>query len=369
MLPSPFEVVPNRNSSDRLNYSDEHYTNGVSNNREEGNQDHQPQQQQQSAYARSKLSSNPSLESVSLLTPLGRQHQSNTMLRSQNNITPEILNPDYNTDEENGRKSISTSPPTIVASNIIPMLSFKGGEDGTEQEQQQGFLDTSIRSRSNSEVVDSSLAEFLNEMSITDKKESLAFMKNVKSVHHQEAKRVVPLPAEFSKLSQNQREMALNDIHGVGQDSEDTESPSDRDHALQQMEIQLQQIRNQVYDFAESQNSRYVHDTNLRLIFLRSVRLDPELAAQRLLAFLEYKLELFGPQLLTQSICQNHLSKVDIEFMKLGAMQIVPARDRAGRTIIVIFPNLFCKCQSHESAVSSAKMLRVFFFRTIVCFG
>jgi hypothetical protein len=66
---------------------------------------------------------------------------------------------------------------------------------------------------------------------------------------------------------------------------------------------------------------------------------------------LEQKLQLFGPNLLCETITLDHFSKDDMEFMKRGAMQLVPVRDRAGRAVIVIFPSLFGRSKSHENAV------------------
>jgi hypothetical protein len=222
--------------------------------------------------------------------------------------------------------------------------------------------------------VDASLAEFLNNMSLTDQKVALHVMNDVEtnnnhynSNNSQQPQRLpVPSSTEFNQLSQIEREMALHDIHGVAGDP--SESPLQIQNALSDMNGCIEGLRrnisnntntngSSVYDFCESQNPQYVQDLKFRLLFLRSVgaNLEPQLAAQRLMAFLEHKLQLFGPNLLCETITLSHLSKDDMDFMKKGAMQLVPARDRAGRAVIVIFPSLFEKSKTHENAVRKNK--------------
>lgn len=51
--------------------------------------------------------------------------------------------------------------------------------------------------------------------------------------------------------------------------------------------------------------------------------------------FFDHKLNLFGMEKLTQPITHNDLSKEDLDCLHIGDFQILPLKDRVGRTVVV----------------------------------
>jgi hypothetical protein len=77
-----------------------------------------------------------------------------------------------------------------------------------------------------------------------------------------------------------------------------------------------------------------VTDTKFCLCFLRAEHFNPtKTAVLRLEAFLEGKLQYFGEALLTKPIKFSDLDKDDQACLKMGHMQVLPSRNRAGRAV------------------------------------
>ena len=95
------------------------------------------------------------------------------------------------------------------------------------------------------------------------------------------------LASELSKLSVQERSKALDDLHCVGDDLEDT--PEMIENLLLEMDQVLQHKNAPIYNIAASQNRAYVEDPNFRIRFLRANYHDVEKAANQLINFLSQK--------------------------------------------------------------------------------
>jgi hypothetical protein len=147
------------------------------------------------------------------------------------------------------------------------------------------------------------------------------------------------LAQELSAMSVKERERVYFDIHGVSEIV--TEEPAFVESCLTGLEKELQCISlKRAYNDALSQNAEYVTNRKFRLKFLRAEGFNPKLAASRLLQFLERKSKLFGVEKLARDIKLSDLDSEDRLCIDSGICQLLPLRDRAGRSIITWMPVL-----------------------------
>lgn len=141
------------------------------------------------------------------------------------------------------------------------------------------------------------------------------------------------LVQELNYMSMKERERAMYDIHGVSDVV--AEDGAFVDERLKELDLAIAQIdKKMAYRLAESSDSAYVNNRNLRLKFLRADRFDPKLAAERYVLWFERKLELFGREKLTQDIKLSDLTASEVASLETGYFQILSERDRAGRSIL-----------------------------------
>jgi hypothetical protein len=81
-------------------------------------------------------------------------------------------------------------------------------------------------------------------------------------------------------------------------------------------------------------------------MFLRAERFDVDLAASRMVKFLDWKLELFGPE----KLCQWHIGLEDLDanarfMVESGLSQVLPERDSRGRVVTVLAANYLRRLQ------------------------
>jgi hypothetical protein len=166
---------------------------------------------------------------------------------------------------------------------------------------------------------------------------------------------------EMNRLSLQERERAYEDLHGVSVMVH--ESPELIHAALPTMEYHLQRIRHKpAYTLAEAHRKEYVQDANFRLMFLRAERFDVEKAANRLVRWLTWKLDLFGKE----KLCEKHigLDQLDADarvMVETGIMQILPERDSCGRAVQA----LALRYRYHWGKSSKA-LLQMFFYIAMV---
>eukprot|EP00980_Cylindrotheca_fusiformis_P026058 scaffold15301_cov142-Cylindrotheca_fusiformis.AAC.7 len=147
------------------------------------------------------------------------------------------------------------------------------------------------------------------------------------------------LSASMGKLSLKDRETALEEVHGIVKN--DREDVAFLQSKLQAMEECLSSIkRGTVYEKAEAIDPYFVSSREIRLLFLRGNRYDPQAGAEQLIKHFDRKFSLFGSEKLTRNITLYDLDDNDRMCLESGFCQILPQKDVAGRAILLILPGL-----------------------------
>lgn len=165
----------------------------------------------------------------------------------------------------------------------------------------------------------------------------------------QDADMDVSLAAELTRLSLQERQDILHDLHGVSETL--LETPQRIQDALQALNAELQRTATPVYKMAMQEDddsspatttttSNLVLEDSFRLLFLRCHEYNVPLAAKKIQAFLQIKLELFGASKLCREITLQDLSPEDRECLSNGHFQVLPTRDRAGRAVFMILSDI-----------------------------
>lgn len=153
------------------------------------------------------------------------------------------------------------------------------------------------------------------------------------------------LSKEISQMSFKDRNEINEEMHGVKCLAPD-ETPELLQRCLSQLVDELNRqggswnSNKDAYDQAcfLFPNS-YIHTDDFRLRFLRYEVMNPKLAAQRIVTFLECAVELFGTQILERPIQLSDLGKDGMDMMRAGHYQCLPFRDRSGRRIMAFVGN------------------------------
>lgn len=157
-----------------------------------------------------------------------------------------------------------------------------------------------------------------------------------------------PLADAFNALSVQEREEALEELHGVAGVLQ--ESPALICQALQDLEVAIAKIKRKqsssaavvAYKRALFLNGQYVQNDEFRLKFIRCKRYDIEKAARRLLKHFEVKRNLFGDNYLAKDVTFDDLDPDSAE-LYLSASQWLLNRnhqDRSGRRIFLVTSEL-----------------------------
>jgi hypothetical protein len=149
----------------------------------------------------------------------------------------------------------------------------------------------------------------------------------------------------MTNLTIQEREQAYEDLHGVSACV--CETPELIAKSLHEMEECLQKYprKGAAYDLAMATRRDYVQDPEFRLLFLRSDRFDPALAAKRLCKFLKLKLRLFGEE----KLCKSHIGLEDLDkdgrfMVESGIIQILPSRDIEDVQFMPLPRTIICGC-------------------------
>eukprot|EP00934_Nitzschia_sp_Nitz4_P000272 Nitzschia sp. Nitz4//scaffold83_size84149//25433//27196//NITZ4_005169-RA/size84149-snap-gene-0.131-mRNA-1//-1//CDS//3329558932//272//frame0 len=142
------------------------------------------------------------------------------------------------------------------------------------------------------------------------------------------------LAKELEKLSLNEQEKILFDIHGVVE--AEPEDPQVVETKLQELEVELSKIEDKpAYELAHQRNPQYVTNPAFRLMFLRREHFDVENSAKLMVQHFEVKRKLFGHgDVLGREVLQSDLGEKDQIVLASGFLQILPERDAAGRTVL-----------------------------------
>jgi hypothetical protein len=169
---------------------------------------------------------------------------------------------------------------------------------------------------------------------------------------------------ELNQLSIQERETVYEDLHGVSMviDESDLTLVNRR---LNEMNAELEKIpreRKSAYLVALEECGQpgkdFCADQSLHKMFLRADRRDAQKAAARFVAWMDWKLKLFGRDIL----CQRHVTLNDLDkdgraMVQSGRFRVLPKRDTSGRTVLLDF-------QSHQSQTfrSVKSMLELFWY-------
>lgn len=163
----------------------------------------------------------------------------------------------------------------------------------------------------------------------------------------------------LSRMSMEERETTYNEIHGVDvlpEESDDLVSQSlDAIYTKIGKLKDKSSMKNSLHALmlAESQDKSCVYTKKEMLKFLRAERFNAKRAAVRLAEYYDLKLTLFGKEKLCRRITLLDLTENEQSFMKQGLQQVLPARDRAGRTVGMVVPNFGADFANPHTPVSS----------------
>ena len=175
---------------------------------------------------------------------------------------------------------------------------------------------------------------------------------------------------DFNNLSFQDRNAINEEMHGVSSLSPE-ETPEMVADAVHRLSLELDAINHKPsYDKSQQWNSNspsmgidcsrsvynynvdtlsagthstYVNTLDFRLRFLRADLFDAKKAAKRLVNFLAMVMDLYdgNEELLRRPIGLNDLkSKEEKDYLKLGNHQLLPFRDRSGRRVIAMVPDM-----------------------------
>ncbi|CAB9515742.1 expressed unknown protein [Seminavis robusta] len=149
------------------------------------------------------------------------------------------------------------------------------------------------------------------------------------------------LDLDFEKLSLDDREKLVFDIHGLPSISQATDL-KEQQQKLEALDVALESIsddepRKSAYNSAVSLNPEYVK--GLRTKFLLANEWDPKLTADQMIQHFVNKKKLFGSgEVLGRDILMSDLTKEDMEYLEIGCTQVLPSRDTAGRVVLFCAP-------------------------------
>lgn len=151
------------------------------------------------------------------------------------------------------------------------------------------------------------------------------------------------LAKDLEKLSLDEHEKVLFDVHGIAQIDDDDPPDEIVESSLLELQQELDSLENKPnYDRAYAVNPAYVEDRAFRLLFLRSFKFRAKDAAALMEQHFKVKAILFGAkegedsskdEILGRDVLLADLTKEDMDNLKTGHSQIFPTRDAAGRTI------------------------------------
>eukprot|EP00536_Pseudo-nitzschia_multiseries_P013394 jgi/Psemu1/211550/e_gw1.571.37.1 len=154
------------------------------------------------------------------------------------------------------------------------------------------------------------------------------------------------LSKELLALSWADRNSYHEEIHGVRCLALE-ETPSLVEESLRKLAFELDEViphsEKRAYLRGQTQSKaskQYINDKNFRLTFLRCELFDAHKAAKRMAKTCECLLHLFGPYALERPIKLSDFTSAELKAFRKGRTQILPFRDRIGRRVAVLFPNM-----------------------------
>lgn len=166
------------------------------------------------------------------------------------------------------------------------------------------------------------------------------------------------IASELTKLSIEDRVKALEEVHGVVENIE--EDPEVINNLFEQVKEELKRIRyKQAYEKTAFLSNAYVNDPEFVLPFLRADNYKPRPAAIRLTEHFRHKLDLFGERTLVRDIMYDDLTDDEKLILNSGFVQIMTAKDQAGRQIVVCNMSVFLKVGNLRNVLRACWYLTV----------
>jgi hypothetical protein len=145
--------------------------------------------------------------------------------------------------------------------------------------------------------------------------------------------------SELNQLSLSEREGLYDDLHGVCQTTE--ELPEKIAELCSSLQQEITKLKGRsAYDKALFLCPSYVLNPDFLRMFLRSQNFNVRDAAQRMVQHFQFKLELFGIERLARDIRLSDLDPDDQTALRSGSVQLLPQKDRSGRTIFLLVHRL-----------------------------
>jgi len=161
------------------------------------------------------------------------------------------------------------------------------------------------------------------------------------------------LAAEMNALSFEERHQMEEDIHGVADMIEETETfiREKMDEMWAALDV-MSETKKVAWDRAVFLRPSFAKDRSLHLMFLRAARFDIQRAAEALVMRFEWKKRLFGDDLLIHRITWQDLTPEDQAMVKSGFYHLIMDHDRTGRCTLysrlclwdVSNPKTFLRC-------------------------
>ena len=160
------------------------------------------------------------------------------------------------------------------------------------------------------------------------------------------------LANELANLMLVEKDKIMFDVHGINSVEHD-EEPGFVKQSLEDLEVAICKLKKKSeYEKAKYLNESYVTSEKFRLMFLRSENFDTKLAAKKIAEHFRIKKELFGSgEILARDVRLSDMSDDDMESLESGALQVLPTRDAAGRSIFCILP--FYKVEKSQKCLVS----------------
>ena len=175
------------------------------------------------------------------------------------------------------------------------------------------------------------------------------------------------------KLSVGERNSIDEEFHGVS-----TLAPKESPELLKSKLLELSDELDLISDdcplkaaYIESQqyHETYTNTDDFRLRFLRCELFDAKKAATRLIKFLSFASDIFGPELLRRPIRFSDLTKEEVKIFRSGDIQMLPYRDQAGRPVAVwvggfdIAPHVKTRVRGNKKQKQRDVRFQMFWFR------
>ena len=177
------------------------------------------------------------------------------------------------------------------------------------------------------------------------------------------------LAREMQQLDVKERNLLLEDAHGIssGNPAETlwVETPETIHKALNDLAEAINRIpsrEKQAYLESTKLPSSYIHSKRFRLKCLRCTGFNIPFAADKVVSYCEVARNLFGDFILQRPVRLSDFNKRDLQFMRMGRLQYMPFGDRAGRRILVFFPD-----ETQEAMPPLSKVGILLFCRHVIC--